>query len=199
MREMVCVVFDNFETLDLFGPVEILGRMADSFICRFYSRSGGVVKSSQGVPVVTHSFADIPSNGYVLLVPGGLGTRDLVGDAEYIRALKSIAEGAEYVLTVCTGSVLFSKTGLLDGRRATSNKRVFMWTGKESPAVNWIRKARWVHDGNIYTSSGVSAGMDMALGFVSDIIGYEEAKRCSREIEYDWKEDADWDPFSEIY
>lgn len=60
-------------------------------------------------------------------------------------------------------------------------------------------RARWVQDGYIYTSSGVSAGMDMALGSIADHLGYELTKRQSTGIEYDWKEDADWDPFSELY
>ena len=107
-------------------------------------------------------------------------------------------EDAEFIFTVCTGSILFSKTGLLYGKKATSNKLYFETT-KESPDVNWIKKARWVKDGNIYTSSGISAGIDMALGFISDLLGYSIAKQQSNEIEYDWKEDPDWDPFSELY
>ena len=199
MKEILCVVFDQFETLDLFGPVEIFGRMTDSFRCVFYSRNGGIVESSHGVSVVTKPFSDAPSSGYVLFIPGGAGTRSLVGDTAFIDELAKLTRGAEYVLTVCTGSILFSKTGLLDGRRATSNKRVFPWTGKESPKVNWIKKARWVRDGNIYTSSGVSAGMDMALAFVADVVGYDAAKRNGDEIEYFWSEDPDRDPFADLY
>ncbi len=113
--------------------------------------------------------------------------------------LAGLAENARYVLTVCTGSVLFSKTGLLDQRRATTNKRVFSWAPSEAPRVSWIKKARWVRDGNIYTSSGISAGIDMAFGFISDLFGYDTAKRESMAIEYDWKDDPDWDPFSDLY
>ena len=88
---------------------------------------------------------------------------------------------------------------LLDGRRATSNKRAFHWAQAESPKVQWVKKARWVKDGNVYTSSGLSAGIDMALGFVSDLLGRDIAKQQSNEIEYEWRENADWDPFSELY
>ncbi len=199
MKEILCVVFDQFETLDLFGPVEMFGRMTDTFRCAFYSHNGGVVESSHGVPIVTKAFSEAPSSGHVLLIPGGAGTRTLVGDAAFVDELTHLARGAEYVLTVCTGSILFSKTGLLDGRRATSNKRVFPWTGKESPKVNWVKKARWVRDGNIYTSSGVSAGMDMALAFVADVVGYDAAKRNGDEIEYFWSEDHGRDPFADLY
>jgi transcriptional regulator GlxA family with amidase domain len=109
-----------------------------------------------------------------------------------------LANKAEYILTVCTGSILLSKTGLLDGKKATSNKRLFAWT-YESPNVHWIKKARWVRHGKIYTGSGVSAGIDMTLGFVSDLLGRGTAKQQANEIEYDCKENSEWDPFSELY
>lgn len=199
MREVITILFNNFETLDVFGPVEILGRLKEHFNVQFYSRDGGVITSSQNVPVVTGSMSGIDSSRYIVLVPGGIGTRELVNDEKFIGDLAILSKGADYILTVCTGSILFSKTGLLNGRKATSNKRVFPWTAKESPDVIWTRKARWVRDGNIYTSSGVSAGMDMTLGFVADLLGYDVAKQQSIEIEYDWKEDSGWDPFSEMY
>ncbi|HEY1406335.1 MAG TPA: DJ-1/PfpI family protein, partial [Spirochaetota bacterium] len=190
---------DDYETLDLFGPIEVLGRLQNEFNPQFYSQNGGTIMSSHQVPVVTKPFREINFSSYVLLVPGGLGTRNFVKDKSFIRDLKTIAENAEYILTVCTGSILLSKTGMLDGRRATSNKRAFMWTGKESSDVQWIKKARWVRSGNIYTSSGVSAGIDMTLGFVSDLLGRDVAVQQSREMEYDWKDDPVWDPFSELY
>jgi putative intracellular protease/amidase len=199
MREIVTVLFDYFETLDVFGPVEIPGRLKEHFNIQLCSMEGGIVTSSQNVKVVTQSLAEVNASPYILFIPGGVGTRELIKDDIFIGKLKSLSRNAEYILTVCTGSILFSKTGLLNGKKATSNKRVFSWAEKESPEVIWIRKARWMKDGNLYTSSGVSAGMDMTLGFVADILGYDIAKQQSIEIEYDWKEDAAWDPFSEIY
>jgi len=199
MREVITILFESFETLDVFGPIEILGRLKDHFSVSFFSREGGIVTSSQGVPVVTKPISGVNSANYILLIPGGIGCRDLVKDQLFINDLKMLAKEAEYILTVCTGSILFSKTGLLNGKKATSNKRVFFWTSSESPEVVWIKKARWIKDGNIYTSSGVSAGMDMTLGFVAELLGYDTAKQQSVEIEYDWKEDSSWDPFAEMY
>ncbi len=127
-----------------------------------------------------------------------MGVRKLLDDETFLNHLKTLSKNAEYILTICTGSILLSKTGLLDGKQATTNKRVFTWTQK-FPSVNWVKKARWIKYGNIYTSSGVSAGMDMTLGFISDLLGYEVAKKQSTEIEYDWKKDSTWDQFSELY
>jgi len=90
---------------------------------------------------------------------------------------------------------MLAKAGLLDGRKATSNKRSFDWVRASSNDVDWIKEARWVVDGKFYTSSGVSAGMDMALGFVSDIYGKETAERIAFSIEYNWQQDRTKDDF----
>jgi len=198
MRHIITILFNNFETLDVFGPVEIIGRLKKDFNLHFHSLEGGIIISSQDVPVLTKPISEITADNYILIVPGGMGVRELINDNNFLDHLKALSQNAEHILTICTGSILLSKTGLLDGKRATTNKRVFQWTA-ELPEVDWVKRARWVKDGNIYTSSGVSAGIDMTLGFIADLLGYEVAKRQSTEIEYDWKEDADWDPFSEIY
>jgi len=198
MYEVITILFDEFETLDVFGPVEILGRLGEDFHLNFYSLNGGIIKSSQEVPVYTKPLPSLNQENYILMIPGGLGTRKLVEDDVFLERLKTLSLDAEYILTICTGSILLAKTGFLDGKNATTNKRVFKWT-QHFPEVKWIRKARWVKDGNIYTSSGVSAGMDMALGFAADLLGYDVAKEQSIQIEYSWHEDSSWDPFSEIY
>jgi transcriptional regulator GlxA family with amidase domain len=199
MRDVAVILFNDFETLDVFGPVEVLGRFTEHFNLEYYSMDGGIVISAQKVRVETLPFSELHSESYILLIPGGIGIRYLLKDSNFINKIAELSKTAEYIMTVCTGSTLFSKTGLLDGRKATSNKRVFSWTNKESPNVQWIKKARWVRDRNIYTSSGVSAGIDMTLGFISDLFGRELAKQQSNEIEYNWEENSECDPFSELY
>ena len=198
MRDIITILYNGFETLDVFGPIEVLGRLPEHFNPLFYSLTGGIITSSQNVPVMTRPLSELKSTRYVLFIPGGIGARELVNDNGFITTLRSLAGNAEFIITVCTGSILLSVTGILNGRHATSNKRVFAWT-KTAPGVNWIKKARWVKDGTIYTSSGVSAGTDMALGFVSDLLGHPAAKQVSTEMEYKWNEDSGYDPFSEMY
>ncbi len=199
MLKVVTVLFNDFETLDVFGPIEVFGRFPASLDPGFYSLKGGIITSSHKVPVMTEPFPSELEEDYALLVPGGIGTRALVKNKEFIKALEKSGKSAKFILTVCTGSTLFSKTGLLDGRKATSNKKAFSWALTESPRVNWVKKARWVKDGSIYTSSGVSAGIDMAFGFISDLLGHDIAMKESTAIEYDWKDDPKWDPFAELY
>jgi putative intracellular protease/amidase len=101
--------------------------------------------------------SEINSDNYILFIPGGIGTRELVKNESFINNLKLLSQKAEYIITVCTGSILFSKTGLLNNRKATSNKRIFFWAKNESPEVIWIKKAHWIKDGNIYILAPVLA------------------------------------------
>lgn len=86
--------------------------------------------------------------------------------------------------------------GVLDGRRATSNDLAFDWVVGTGDRVDWIKDARWVVDGKFRTSSGISAGIDMALAFVEDTCGPEAADRASRQMEYICNRDSGYDPFA---
>ncbi|MDF2870171.1 MAG: ThiJ/PfpI protein [Anaerocolumna sp.] len=188
------ILFEDFETLDVFGPVEILGHAMEVEL-NFLSLEGGLIKSRQGTEIVTKAI-DISTYSGVFFLPGGQGTRSLVDNAEFIDLIKEMADRSQYCLTVCTGSALLAKTGRLNGKRATSNKRAFDWVVSVNAEVDWVGRARWVVDGKYYTSSGVSAGMDMSLGFVKDIFGGEAAREIADRIEYSWHEDKEEDPFA---
>lgn len=135
--------------------------------------------------------------GYTLLIPGGAGTRREISNQEFLSEIKKLAADAGFILSVCTGSLLLAKTGLLDFKRATTNKRVYNWVTRQAERVHWVQKARWVRDGNIYTSSGVSAGMDMAHGFIADNFGIEVARKIANGIEYIWNSNSKEDRFAE--
>lgn len=189
------ILFDDFETLDAFGPAEVIGKLTNEYQLNYYSLNGGITVSSQQIKVDTLPFDKMDMSG-VLLIPGGMGTRILLADEQYINQLKLISEKALYVLTVCTGSALLAKTGLLNGMKATTTKRVFEWVSSFGKEVNWVKKARWVNDGKYYTSSGVSAGIDMTLGFIGDVHGVEVSQTIAKGIEYIWNSDKDNDPFA---
>ncbi len=189
------ILFNRFETLDAFGPVEVLGRLKNEYAIEFYSEQGGMVTSAQNVQVQTKPLRELPSGG-IVIIPGGQGTRTEINNTTFIQAIRTISDAAEYVLTVCTGSALLARTGLLKGREATTNKIAFTWVSEQDRDVHWIKKARWVRDGKYYTSSGISAGIDMTLGFIFDQQGKEKAEQTSREIEYIWNRDKENDPFA---
>lgn len=195
MTDFNIVLFDDFETLDAFGPAEIIGNLPEVYSLKYFSCHGGLVTSRQKLQVHTLPFHEMNTEG-VLLIPGGMGTRTLVNDSSFIRKLAAAANAAPFVLTVCTGSALLAQTSLLNGRKATSNKRAFDWVRAVNEAVLWVNQARWVADGRFYTSSGVSAGMDMTLGFISDLHGKSTAQSIADAIEYIWNADKNADPFS---
>lgn len=188
------LLFPEFETLDAFGPIEMLGQI-EQYRLRYVSLAGGIIASSQGLPVLTESIDAVDPSG-ILLLPGGMGTRALVQNAGFIAKLAEIAARSEYCLSVCTGAALLAKTGLLDNRKATSNKMAFAWVKSINARVLWVDRARWVVDGKYYTSSGVSAGMDMTLGFVADRFGSEKAREIAEAVEYVWNADPEHDPFA---
>ena len=156
----------------------------------------GVLRSGEGPATeVDCTVADAPSWD-VLVVPGGFGTRRLVQDKAFLGWLKETSERSPITATVCTGAALLARTGLLDGRNATSNKLAWHWVVEQGPRVKWRKRARWVDDGNILSSSGVSAGTDMALGLVQRLSGRDMAIVAARNMEYVWNEDATNDPFA---
>ncbi|MGG7173189.1 DJ-1/PfpI family protein [Clostridium neonatale] len=188
------VLFNDFETLDIFGPLEILGKVQEYDI-HYYSQNGGMITSRQKTQIITEDI-DLADKKGILVIPGGQGTRELVNDESFLNMLKVIAEESGFCLSICTGSALLAKANVLNGKSATSNKQAFEWVKSINDTVNWVQKARWVVDGKYYTSSGVSAGIDMTLGFVSDRFGEEKANEIAYNIEYVWNSDSKNDLFS---
>lgn len=130
----------------------------------------------------------------VLIVPGGVGTRnDMAAEIEFV---KRMYPSLKAVLSVCTGATILARAGILDGRRATTNKRAWEWATGNGPKVSWIGEARWVVDGNITSSSGISAGVDATYAFVSANYGEKIAQDLADSAEYVRWTDADHDPFA---
>lgn len=204
-RRVALVLFDGFTTLDLYGPVQAFAS------CRVPGEGGGwrrffelftladtpgVVKAGEGPSTLAeYAFGDSPDFD-ILLVPGGFGTRAAVSDAAWLDKLATASGAAAVTATVCTGSALLARTGRLDGRPATSNKIAWDWVLQQGPKVDWKRKARWVDDGTMITSSGVSAGIDMTLALIQRLMGRELAVASARNMEYIWNEDPANDPFA---
>jgi transcriptional regulator GlxA family with amidase domain len=134
----------------------------------------------------------------ILLVPGGSGTRALVSDSEFLETLHRCAAKAKIVASVCTGSALLAKAGLLNGHRATSNKLAFEWAAAQGPHVLWQPKARWVVDGKFWTSSGIAAGIDMSLALIAHLFDQATAIETANRAEYLWNQNPNDDPFARI-
>ena len=195
-RRVGVVLFDRFELLDVFGPLELLGGLPNHFQLSMIGPTAGPVRSAQGPEVLsTVDYSEAPPPG-IVLVPGGIGTRRLVEDQRFLAWFSGWAGKAEMVTSVCTGSGVLAAAGLLDGHRATSNKRAFAWAVSQGPNVEWVSQARWVADRQRWTSSGVAAGMDMTLALIAHLHGHETAIQVADRVEYDWHQESAWDPFA---
>lgn len=189
------VLYPGFEVLDVFGPVEMWSYVPD-FNVIMIAEQAGPVKSAQGVAAVAdYSFTTAPPLD-IIMVPGGIGTRTQLLNPVMLDYIRQQHQRTEVTTSVCTGSALLAKAGILKGHKATSNKGAFALAVEQDPDVDWIVKARWVDDGKLLTSSGVSAGTDMALGLVAKLYGKERAQRLARSLEYEWHEDPTVDPFA---
>ncbi|MEM9555266.1 MAG: DJ-1/PfpI family protein [Acidobacteriota bacterium] len=189
------VLFPGFEVLDVYGPIEMWGYVPEFELVTIAETAGPVV-SAQGVETIaSHSFASAPELD-LLMVPGGAGTLVAKKSDAMLDFLRKRHEEAEITTSVCTGSFLLAAAGILDGRRATSNKFHFHHARTTGNDVEWIEEARWVDDGDLVTSSGVSAGMDMALHIVARLYGEARAEQLATGTEYIWNRDPGNDPFA---
>ncbi len=196
-KKIGIVIFEGFETLDVFGPVQMWGRLPDYEVV-MVSEHGGPVRSSQGIETIArYSFENAPQFD-ILMIPGGGGTRREVNNLVMLDFLREQDKGTQWTTSVCTGSAVLAKAGILNGHKATSNKRAFEFAINQEANVDWQGNARWVIDGKYATSSGVSAGTDMALGLVESIYGRAIAKGIANGAEYEWNGDAGNDPFARV-
>jgi transcriptional regulator GlxA family with amidase domain len=193
------VVFPEVEVLDFCGPFEVFSvtrldedrRKLDTspYEVLIIAEHPGVVVATGGLKVVAdHTFDDCPPLE-LLVVPGGWGTRREMLNDRLIAWLKERARQVTTLTSVCTGSLLLGKAGLLDGKRATTHWQVLEDMRRLFPAVNLIDDRHVVEDGDVITSAGISAGIDMALRVVARHHGDAVARAAARYMEYPFPED----------
>jgi transcriptional regulator GlxA family with amidase domain len=194
-RNLGAILYRDFELLDLYGPLEMFGNLGPELRIVTVAEQRGGVASAQGPQTVAeHDFSDAPQLD-LLLVPGGIGTFPQLEGTGLVGFLQERSKRAEVTMSVCSGSAILAKAGLLDGRRATTNKQFFDLCAQQGPKVDWIAEARWVEDGPVATSSGVSAGTDMSLALIARLYGRERADQIAALAEYEWQDDPTRDPF----
>ena len=189
------IFYEGFELLDVYGPLEMFGSVGPELRIVTVAQKAGAVTSTQGPKTLAqYGFDDCPALD-LLLLPGGIGTLTELNNETMLEFLRQRSATAQVTMSVCSGSAILAKAGLLDGRRATSNKQFFSLATAQSSKVAWVEQARWVEDKNTVTSSGVSAGVDMALAVIARLYGQERAEKIAAWTEYEWHQDATWDPF----
>lgn len=192
-------MFPGFELLDAYGPLEMWGNLKKDVNVLIVAAEAGPVKSAQGpATVAEYGFADCPKLD-LILVPGGFGVLSTIRHPETLEWVRQRSEKAEITMSVCNGATVLAAAGILDGHKATTNKAYWKMATGPGKKVDWIAKARWVDDGDVVTSSGVSAGMDMSLHVIQRLYGMEAAERLAANTEYEWHRDPSWDPFAELH
>jgi transcriptional regulator GlxA family with amidase domain len=181
------LLFDDVEELDFAGPWEILTSAAalekeDRVVT--IAEKEGPIRCAKGLRVLPdHTFADAPRLD-VVLVPGGQGTRREVANPAVIEWLKKVGEGCRFVTSVCTGTLLLHEAGFARGKRVTTHWG-FVETLRQRGDVTVLDDVRFVRDGNLITSAGISAGIDMALYLVGQLHTPELARKVQRYVQYD--------------
>ncbi|KAH7099719.1 class I glutamine amidotransferase-like protein [Auriculariales sp. MPI-PUGE-AT-0066] len=148
----------------------------------------------------THTLANPPSDLEVLIVPGGPGARANETELQpYFDFIATQYPNLKYLISVCTGATFLARAGVLDGRKATTNKFAWKFATGTGPKVDWVPEARWVVDGNIWSTSGVAAGMDGIFAFITEIWGEQKSLRIANILEYERQLDPSIDPFAAIW
>ena len=192
------VLFEHVEVLDFTGPYEVFTAARPDeakrreepspFTVHLAAETDGPVATAAGMRVLPDcTLADCPRLD-ILCVPGGWGTRREIGNPALLAWLRQRAAQAELVTSVCTGSMLLGAAGLLDGRRATTHWRSLDWMRASFPRVEVVADRHVVEDGNLLTSAGISAGIDLALRVVSRCCGEPVARATARHMEYPYPE-----------
>ncbi len=175
------LLFPGMTQLDLTGPFEVLARIPGCRVEIVAKQAGPIVTDKGLVITADRDFASAPQYD-LIAVPGGPGTDDAILDAETVSFVRQQAEGARFILGICTGSLLLGAAGLLAGRRSGGH-----WQARDllTQFGAIVSDDRMTVDGNIYTSGGVTSGIDMALRIAAVIAGDEFAQQLQLQIEYD--------------
>ena len=183
------LVFDDVEVLDFAGPFEVFA-VADelsghaAFNVFTMAPRPGVVRANNGLKVVPDYTVDDCPVAAVLVVPGGFGTRALMGNSVIIEWIRTAAARSEVTLSICTGALLLAKAGLLDGLRVTTHHELLGMLGELAPLAVVDPGARFHDNGRVVTAAGISAGIDASLHLVGRLLGPGASEATATYMEY---------------
>ncbi|KAL8767614.1 MAG: hypothetical protein Q9209_005944 [Squamulea sp. 1 TL-2023] len=213
------LLFPTFEALDAFGPLNCLNDLSRLPIHNDNPITLSIIAStiepvstqnpSSPSPVFgqsvlpTHTLDNAPPLD-VLLVPGGMGLFKSHDDlAPLVHFIKSRYPTLHSIISICNGASLLALSGVLNGKRATTNKKLFREITQHPSLsqrnIQWVKQARWVEDGNIWTSSGVSAGVDVTLAWIGRVYGEDVARVIAEGLEYTRQVDSGRDEFAQVW
>ena len=190
-RRVGIFIFNETEELDMCGPLEVFAATRNddgtkAFEVYTIAETVGPITCTHGLSVnPTYTLAECPQPD-IFVIAGGRGARRDIHNQILIERIKTCSEKAEIILTICLGSFFLAKAGLLDGLAATTHHGALGELAKISSKMKIVADQRFVDNGRIITSAGVSAGIDAAFHVVSKLLGQKAAQRTAEYIEYDW-------------
>jgi transcriptional regulator GlxA family with amidase domain len=188
-RNVAILIFDEVEVLDFTGPLEVFGAAdalqgGETFHVYTFAETPGTVRARHGLKVVPTYTLENCAAPDVLIVPGGMGTRPLLGKPALLEWLRVKTKRAEVVMSVCTGALVLAKAGLLDGLRVTTHHGALGLLAELAPQATVDPSARFHDNGKIVTSAGISAGIDCSLHVVERLLGEPVATATAEHLEY---------------
>jgi transcriptional regulator GlxA family with amidase domain len=190
MKQNVAILlFDDVEVLDFAGPFEVFSvtdelNGHDTFNVYTVANSPATVRARNGLLVMPRFTTESCPAPDIFVVPGGHGTRPLLEKPLFLEWVRNRANKSTVTLSVCTGSLILAKAGVLDGLRATTHHNCLALLRELAPNTEVVETDRFVDNGRIITTGGVSAGIDGALHVVQRLLGAEAAKRTAEYMEY---------------
>ena len=182
LRRIVIVAFPEVQSLDVVGPAEVFAT-AGSYEVEVVAPDPEPIFMSNGMRVIpAAAMEDVHGSIDTLIVAGGAGSRDAAADQRVIEWVRSAAKRSRRVTSVCTGAFVLAAAGLLDGRRATTHWEWCDLLAGLFPAIDVERDSIYVVDGPVYTSAGVTAGMDLALALVEEDLGPKIARDVAQQL-----------------
>ena len=188
-KNLAILIFPDVEVLDFAGPFEVFSvfnELNEDLRLNVFTlgETPGPLKAKNGLQVVPdHTIETAPQPDY-LVIPGGVGTRALLENNTVLTWISRVAGNCDHIMSVCSGSLLLAKLGLLKGLRATTHHEIFEELESLAPDAEVVRYQRFTDNGKIVTSAGVAAGIDMSLYMVGLLYGREQAETVARYIEY---------------
>ena len=194
-RHVAILIFPDVEILDFAGPFEVFsatdelagGQLFHSFTV---AELPGSVRARNGLKIVPDFTLESAPQPHLLVIPGGAGTRPLLQRPLLLEWIRQRHRRTEHTLSVCTGSLLLAKAGLLNGLRATTHRDCLAELAALAPDTTIDATARFTNNGQILTSAGISAGLDVSLHVVAQLHGEDVAKKTARYMEYHWNNDG---------
>lgn len=181
-------LFDDFETMDAFGPAELFGKIPEHIYLRYISKNGGLISSTHGVKVWTEPLNPIEIED-ILVVPGGKGAKRLFYlDTDLLPELKKAVDNADYCISIAEGTALLTQTGVLYHRTVADYGSDENWKRMFTTGVQRVTGVKWFFDGKFYSCSSTMNSLYGVLGLIADCLDLDEAQKVADALGLEWDE-----------